>query len=102
MQHCATIAFTSDHPTGPGHFPSNPMIPGAVLLDEAVAAMLGGAACAGVTIKATKFLSAVRPGESVELRWQILDGAEIQFECRHAAGAALVMTGRLERGSAAP
>ena len=33
------IRFPADHPTGPDHFPGNPIIPGAVLLDELMALM---------------------------------------------------------------
>src|SRR5262249_41812259 len=33
------IRFPKDHPVGPGHFPGNPIIPGALLLDEILVAL---------------------------------------------------------------
>ncbi len=46
----------------PGHFPGDPIVPGAALL-EAVAAELG---LRGV--ERLRFLAVVRPGEALELR----------------------------------
>lgn len=33
---CETISIPADHPSLPGHFPGEPIVPGAVLLDEIV------------------------------------------------------------------
>ena len=33
---CETISVPADHPSLPGHFPGEPIVPGAVLLDEIV------------------------------------------------------------------
>ncbi len=90
----AEIVFASNHPTAAGHFPSDPMIPGALLLDEVVAAIAGPGA---VLIRAAKFLQPVRPGERVSLSWQTMGGA-IKFECRRAGQDGLAMSGTLEIG----
>jgi 3-hydroxymyristoyl/3-hydroxydecanoyl-(acyl carrier protein) dehydratase len=76
------------------------MIPGALLLDEVVAAIAGDANA--VTIQAAKFLSIVRPGARVNLRWRSLDGGAIRFECRVDSEDTLAVTGTLEIGSMPP
>jgi 3-hydroxymyristoyl/3-hydroxydecanoyl-(acyl carrier protein) dehydratase len=82
----------ADHPSAPGHFPGNPVIPGALLLDAVLAAIAPGQA--GITISGAKFLAPARHGTALTLRWQNAD-SKIRFECR-AAGT-LVMSGTLSR-----
>ncbi len=90
------LHFAPDHPTAAGHFPSNPIIPGALLLDEVVAAVAGNAGA--VTIRAAKFLLPVRPGETLCLRWQPLAAGTIRFECRRGRDE-LAMAGTIEIGA---
>lgn len=71
--------FDADHPTAAGHFPGNPIIPGALLLDHALRAIGAGAP---LEIQVAKFLRPVRPGDSVAIRWQHQDGGAVKFECR--------------------
>lgn len=99
MWHTMELRFTSDHPTAAGHFPSNPIIPGALLLDEVVVAIAGGSDDRKVLIRNAKFLQPVQPGERIDLRWQPLAGGTIKFECRLAGQSGLVMTGTLELGT---
>jgi 3-hydroxyacyl-[acyl-carrier-protein] dehydratase len=90
------LHFASNHPTAAGHFPSNPIIPGALMLDEVVTA-IAGEACAGtILIRAAKFLQPVRPGEHVNLRWQSRADGAVKFECQRVGHAGLAMTGTLE------
>jgi 3-hydroxyacyl-[acyl-carrier-protein] dehydratase len=89
--HTAELAFAATHPAAPGHFPGNPMIPGALLLDAVIAAIAGARRDAKLTIRAAKFLRIVRPGDIVQLRWQDLAEAGVKFECR--AGDMLAVTG---------
>lgn len=66
------LPIAADHPAFAGHFPGRPIVPGVVLLDEAVRA-LDAALCRGDvcwTLGSAKFLSPVTPGETVELSWQ--------------------------------
>ncbi len=96
------VRFAADHPTAEGHFPANPIIPGALLLDEVVQAVAGTAMGDGViVIHAAKFFRPVRPGETVVVRWQFGAGGEIWFECRLAASDDLAAAGTiaLERGT---
>ena len=70
-----------DEPAADGHFPGNPIIPGAVLLREVVAVVSGdgGAVCCG--IRSAKFLHPVRPGDRLVIVWEDGAGDEIGFTC---------------------
>jgi len=81
------------HPTAAGHFPGNPVIPGAVLLDAVLQAIYGceTGAC---RIQSAKFLYPVRPGDVVSIRWT--DGAgTTRFNC--VVGDRPVLTGSVRR-----
>jgi len=69
-----TFVIEAGHPSLPGHFPGNPVVPGVVLLDR-VAAVLE-AAMGGVIarIGAVKFLAPLRPGETAALHVTHADG----------------------------
>ena len=65
------LTFAPDHRSAQGHFPGNPVIPGAVLLSETVQAL-----CAALSIELeewqiqnAKFLAPVRPGDCLTLAW---------------------------------
>jgi 3-hydroxyacyl-[acyl-carrier-protein] dehydratase len=96
MWQSSKVRFASNHPTAAGHFPSNPIIPGAVLLDEVLRAVTGSASDTGdVTIRAVKFFRAIRPGEAVHVRWQSQADGGIRFECRLVEGDDLAAAGTL-------
>jgi 3-hydroxyacyl-[acyl-carrier-protein] dehydratase len=101
MWRSLTIRFAPDHPTAAGHFPGNPVIPGAVLLDEVIAAVVGDRS-GEVVIRAVKFLAPVRPGEGIELRWQGGDEGSVRFEGRMLDSERLALAGSLEIKRAAP
>lgn len=92
------FGFADDHPTAAGHFPSNPIIPGALMLDEVVMAIAGEDHDAEVVIRTAKFLHPIHPGEHVDLRWQKLPGGAIKFECRLAGHSKPAMIGTIEIG----
>jgi 3-hydroxymyristoyl/3-hydroxydecanoyl-(acyl carrier protein) dehydratase len=94
MWHSSEFLIPADHPAAPGHFPGNPVIPGAVLLDGVVAAIAGERDFEAVRIKSAKFLQPVRPGARIALRWQG-DPGGIRFECHVAGQSGPVMTGVL-------
>jgi 3-hydroxyacyl-[acyl-carrier-protein] dehydratase len=96
MWHCTEIQFAADHPTAAGHFPGNPIIPGALMLDFVVAAIVHEHESDAVLIKTAKFLQAVRPGECIDLRWQKRPGGGIKFECSVAGQSSLAMIGVIE------
>lgn len=90
----APLHFAREHPAAPGHFPGDPVVPGALLLDAVIAAIAGGFRDAPMLIRSAKFLRIVRPGESLALRWQKLPDGGVGFECW--AEDALAVTGRLQ------
>jgi len=83
LSHSTEIIFAADHPAAQGHFPGNPIIPGAVLLDEVLGAI--GAAqsrdAGGFEILSVKFLRPVRPGSRLTLRWDDGASGQIKFQC---------------------
>ena len=87
--------FARDHPTAAGHFPGNPVIPGALLLDEVVAAIVGdGAAFGQCDIRVVKFLAPVRPGDRIRIEWREERG-DTHFECILADTQNRALTGTL-------
>jgi len=65
------------HPTADGHFPGNPIIPGAALLAEILDA-IGHTRARG--IRNAKFIQPVRPGDRLAIRWRAAGAGEIKFE----------------------
>jgi 3-hydroxymyristoyl/3-hydroxydecanoyl-(acyl carrier protein) dehydratase len=89
------IAFAPDHPVFAGHFPGHPIVPGALLLAEALQALdRAGIATGGCEIANAKFLSPVGPGETVSLRWESVPGKPLRLELwvadRRVASAVVV------------
>lgn len=85
--------FALDHPSAPGHFPGNPLIPGALLLSETLRAIEDKLAlnlAQGQPVSA-KFLHPVRPGDTVRIEFSEFKTGTIKFTC--AVGATLVLTG---------
>jgi len=75
--------FSRDHPAAQGHFPGDPIIPGAVLLNEtlrAIAARLDAVPSA-VHVRSAKFLRPTRPGDRVAIEFSNTARGEIRFEC---------------------
>jgi 3-hydroxyacyl-[acyl-carrier-protein] dehydratase len=84
-----------DHPTAAGHFPTNPIVPGALLLDAVVAAIAGAQSKGDIVIRAAKFLQPVRHGAPLQLRWQAEGSSQFRFQCFMASDGALVFAGTL-------
>jgi 3-hydroxyacyl-[acyl-carrier-protein] dehydratase len=91
------IAFAADHPTAAGHFPGNPILPGALLLDTVVQAITGGAGAPHVTIQSAKFLRPVRPGDRLHIAWE-RKGEQTHFSCTLAASGEIAISGVLRLG----
>ncbi len=87
--------FPDDHPALPGHFPGNPIVPGAVLLSEAARAIAQDLAASGelVQVRSAKFLRPVRPGDRVLIRFDRDAGGGIRFTCDVEGKA--VLTGQI-------
>lgn len=77
------LRIAADHPAGEGHFPGNPIIPGAWLLAEVVrlVAEAAGQDCATATVPSAKFFQPVRPGDQVDIAHTVSGPCEIRFQC---------------------
>ena len=63
-----------DLPCFAGHFPAMPVVPGALLLDWAIAEMMTRwGASATINVKLCKFLQPVLPGDALHLRVDVVD-----------------------------
>ncbi|MBL0917736.1 MAG: hypothetical protein IBJ14_03465 [Hydrogenophaga sp.] len=84
----------ADHPAFAGHFPGRPILPGVVLLDEALrAARELAPGPSAWSIPQAKFLQPVLPGEHLLLCLSALATAGYAFEFRRAD--AIVASGQL-------
>ena len=88
-----TMQIAADHPTGAGHFPGNPIIPGALLLAEILntIARAEGVCLKSCNVKSAKFQHPVRPGDSVDIAYAYSAQGVIDFKCTVAGTA--VMSG---------
>jgi 3-hydroxymyristoyl/3-hydroxydecanoyl-(acyl carrier protein) dehydratase len=89
------VSFAADHAAARGHFPDNPIIPGALLLSETLRAIEAdlGKNLLLWQIKSAKFLRPVRPGERVSIDFSRRDEKRISFSCK--VGATLVLAGEV-------
>ncbi len=78
------LEIPADHAAFAGHFPGNPIVPGVLLLDAALESIAAacGLAYADCTISAAKFLSAVHPGELLQLVFEPADPQRMNFTIR--------------------
>ncbi len=90
-----------DHPAFAGHFPGQPLLPGVSLLAEVQEAVMRDPALAaqvGATprLGAAKFLSPVRPGSTLTIRFGA-SATAVRFEV--AVGERTVAAGHFERAT---
>jgi 3-hydroxymyristoyl/3-hydroxydecanoyl-(acyl carrier protein) dehydratase len=93
----ARRAISADHPSLPGHFPGAPLVPGVVILDEVLGALLEWRKdCLVSAIRTVKFLVPLKPGQIFTIRFSAGDdgGGEVNFSCRVADR--VIVEGRLE------
>lgn len=89
------LRIARNHPAFAGHFPGHPILPGVVLLEEALAA-IGTQTKRAATdwrLDNAKFLLAVAPGTELELEHETLDSGAVRFEIHAPSG--VVATGLL-------
>ena len=84
MKMQSALHIAADHPAFAGHFPSFPVLPGAILLDEMLKAieLARGIDLQGWRIGSAKFLEAVRPGETLVLEHEAPAPGLIRFAIR--------------------
>jgi 3-hydroxymyristoyl/3-hydroxydecanoyl-(acyl carrier protein) dehydratase len=81
------LCIAADHPSLPGHFPGNPLVPGVVVLERVAAAWK---AWRGQTVGKfdAKFVQPLRPGEDAAITLHD-EGGRLFFEVTRADGRAL-------------
>lgn len=95
------LPINPEHPAFAGHFPGAPIVPGVVLLDEALHAIAcaTGVSLAACELRAVKFLSPLAPGVAVVLATELLANGAIRFEI--LADQRKIATGSVLIGKAA-
>src|SRR5215471_9658236 len=86
----------ADHPSLPGHFPSAPLVPGVVILDEVIAALNEWRQDSQLSgIPSVKFLAPLKPEQPFTISFSLTskNAGEICFCCR--AKERLIVEGRL-------
>jgi 3-hydroxymyristoyl/3-hydroxydecanoyl-(acyl carrier protein) dehydratase len=97
----ASRYFAEGHPATDGHFPGNPIIPGAVLLREIIASVSAtpetpdGDATRCREIRSAKFHYPVRPGDTLIISWTEEAGGEVRFSGSVAGSDRPAVTGTL-------
>ena len=84
MRPVHSFRIEPDHPALDGHFPGRPVVPGVVLLDEALAAVARETGLAApLRLERVKFASPVLPGDTVTvlLADAKLDSSPLAFAC---------------------
>lgn len=88
----------ASHPSLPGHFPGDPIVPGVVLLDRVVEAIEAAhGPLARLRLPQVKFLQPLRSGEPARVE---LDGAAPRWRFRVLRGDALLASGDVVDGDA--
>jgi 3-hydroxymyristoyl/3-hydroxydecanoyl-(acyl carrier protein) dehydratase len=95
-----SIGIAADHPAFAGHFPGMPILPGAVLLDEAlrIIELDLGIDITQWQLTAAKFLEVVRPGDALTIEHAAIADGTVRFAVRVADRSAL--SGTLSRDAA--
>ena len=101
----ATLTIAADHPALAGHFPGNPVVPGVVLLDEAIASIerARGRTFGSYRLASVKFLRPVKPPATLTVRHRP-SGSEgapsidfvIEDESLPESGSRTVASGRID------
>lgn len=88
-------ALADPHPAAAGHFPGNPVIPGAVLLSEVLSVVAAGlgADLSAAHVRSAKFLAPARPGDRLVIDYSRASGGAIRFSC--AVGGRAVLRGEV-------
>jgi 3-hydroxymyristoyl/3-hydroxydecanoyl-(acyl carrier protein) dehydratase len=90
-------AIRADHPSLPGHFPDMPLVPGVVILDEVLGALVEWRKdCQLTGIRTVKFLVPLKPEQTFTICFSTSDdgGSEMNFSCR--VEDRIIVEGRLE------
>ncbi len=93
MKTVSELRIAAEHPAYAGHFPGNPILPGVVLLDEAMHCVTASRCYTPERwqIRSAKFLRVVRPGDALRIEHEAAAGGTVKWVIR--AEAAVVANG---------
>jgi predicted hotdog family 3-hydroxylacyl-ACP dehydratase len=82
------------HPSLPGHFCGNPIVPGVVILDEVAASLADWRGCRVTRIHLAKFVRPLLPEQNFKILLTASSAVQVDFQC-HVNGRPIV-AGRFE------
>jgi len=82
MMRTMDLVFPADDPAFDGHFPGNPVVPGALLLDQALALVCTRGLAPVREIQRVKFLRALTPDTPCRITVRERDAGTYELECR--------------------
>ena len=96
--------YDAEHPAFAGHFPAHPIVPGVLLLDAALRhiCVSHGLCARSCRVAATKFVSAVKPGEDLQLRHTPDEQGGVRFSLHAGREARLAASGLIQCNAAQP
>lgn len=82
MKKQTPLNISADHPAFAGHFPGTPIVPGVVLLDAVLHAIVNDTGLNETVwqISSVKFLSPLKPHENVVIEHEQLANGTIKFQ----------------------
>jgi 3-hydroxyacyl-[acyl-carrier-protein] dehydratase len=92
--------IASSHPALAGHFPGNPVVPGALLLGRVARAAANAYGRAPGSFPMARFHALLRPGEPYDIELEPAGGSAVAF--RVLRGATLIAAGRFQLGIVRP
>ena len=96
--------YDAEHPAFAGHFPAHPIVPGVLLLDATLRhiCVSHGLCASSCRVAATKFVSAVKPGEALQLRHTPDEQGGVRFSLHAGREARLAASGLIQCNAAQP
>jgi 3-hydroxyacyl-[acyl-carrier-protein] dehydratase len=89
------ITISPDHPSLPGHFPGRPIVPGVVLLDEALALIGKHYAATPISLR-VKFTAVVLGGQTITLSTTSPSAGALSFTAQRDGDTVMSGTLRLD------
>ena len=87
------FSITPDHPSLPGHFPGQPVVPGVVVLERVIDAIEAGHGPLGaLRLPQVKFVQPLLPGETARI---VLDGDSPRWRFQVLRGDVLLASGEV-------